>query len=106
VGDYATTDPSKNVLVADDAEVSVMAAHATRFAIDLLIDSGGGGFPHSVYAIGLRPGWIFSQPFEAHPIAVQNTAAVEEPADEATTTAGLRFLMEVLGTDVQANPAA
>lgn len=57
-------------LIADDADVSAIAAHAARFAIDLLADRNPSMFPNSVYAIGLGAGSVFSQPFETYPIEV------------------------------------
>lgn len=64
------TDSSDVPTVADDADVSVIAAHATRFAIDQLIPRSPSIFPHPAYFIGLAPGWLFSQPFETHPVAI------------------------------------
>ena len=64
------------VLVADDADVSVIAAHAARMAADALV--AGSGFPHSMYVVSLRAGWIFDQPFEAHPIDAEKPAEVLE----------------------------
>jgi hypothetical protein len=57
-------------LIADDADVSVIAAHAARFAIDTLLSRDPSLFPHSVYAIGLGVGSVFTQPFETYPIEV------------------------------------
>lgn len=57
-------------LIADDADVSVIAAHAARFGIDLLIGREPSLFPNSVYVIGLGPGSVFTQPFETFPIEV------------------------------------
>lgn len=54
--------------IADDADVSVMAAHAARISIDTLIERTPSYFPYSAYAIGLREGWIFTQPFDTAPI--------------------------------------
>jgi molybdopterin/thiamine biosynthesis adenylyltransferase len=55
-------------MIADDADVSVIASHAARLAIDTAIPRDPSIFPHSVYLIGLSKGWIFDQPFETHPI--------------------------------------
>lgn len=63
--------PSKPA-IADDADVAVIAAHAARMAIDLLIPRDPSLFPNSVYLIGLAKGWIFKEPFETYPIAVGN----------------------------------
>lgn len=56
--------------IADDADVTVIAAHAARIATDLLIPRDPSSFPASVYLIGLSRGWLFSQPFETYPIDV------------------------------------
>ena len=56
--------------IADDADVTVMAGHAARMAIDLLIPRDPSIFPHSVYMVGLAEHWIFGQPFDTRPIDV------------------------------------
>jgi len=53
--------------VADDADVAVIAAHATRIALDIL-QGGDTAFPHSAYMIGLKKAWIFQAPFDTWPI--------------------------------------
>jgi len=63
--------------IADDADVSAIAAPAARMAIDLLIPRNPSLFPHSVYFIGLAKGWIFEQPFETHPIDVGPPESVD-----------------------------
>jgi hypothetical protein len=55
-------------MVADDAEVSVVAAHASRFVIDLLARPDSSIFPFSAYVIGLSSEWLFDQPFDTRPI--------------------------------------
>lgn len=55
-------------LVADDADVAVIAAHASRMAIDALIRPDASAFPHPGYVIGLSTEWIFSEPFDTRPI--------------------------------------
>ena len=64
------TGSSAAPIVADDADVSVIAAHATRFAIDQLIPRNPSIFPYAAYFIGLAPGWLFSQPFETRPVEI------------------------------------
>lgn len=56
-------------LVADDADVTVMAAHVSRLALDALARDKS-LFPQAAYAVGLKPGWIFGAPFETWPIAL------------------------------------
>jgi hypothetical protein len=65
---YATrSDAGAPPMIADDAEVSIVAAHLTRFATDILI-SGDSKFPYSAYVLGLREDQLFGQPFETRPI--------------------------------------
>jgi hypothetical protein len=76
------------LLIADDADVSVMAAHTARFVIDLLTGRDPSLFPASVYAIGLGVGSVFEQPFQTFPIEVgppPATAAIPELSTEENT---------------------
>jgi hypothetical protein len=63
--------------IADDGDVTVIAAHAARLAVDLLIPRNPSIFPHSVYMVGLSEGWIFDQPFETHPINIEPVTETE-----------------------------
>ncbi|HEY4381397.1 MAG TPA: ThiF family adenylyltransferase [Acidobacteriaceae bacterium] len=60
----------ENPAIANDAEVSVIAAHMALSAIDTLLPRTPSAYPFGVYMIGLRAGWIFDQPFETRPIDV------------------------------------
>lgn len=64
--------------VADDADVSVIAAHATRLALDIL-QGGDTAFPHSAYMIGLRKAWIFQAPFDTWPIDLAPIGPWQDP---------------------------
>ena len=76
--------------IADDADVTVIAGHAARMAIDLLIPRDPSIFPHSVYLIGLDGHWNFTQPFETHPIDVgPPLAQPEETIDDVSASAEL-----------------
>ena len=73
--DYGST--SDEPMVADDADVSVIAAHAARMGIDLLIPREPSAYPDSVYMIGLSKSGIFESAFETYPINVGQPAAPE-----------------------------
>ncbi len=64
-------------LIADDSDVTAIAAHAARMGIDMLIPRNPSMFPNSVYVIGLAEGWIFEKPFETYPIDVGSPTASE-----------------------------
>jgi molybdopterin/thiamine biosynthesis adenylyltransferase len=94
-GAYAAQAGEGPVLVADDADVAVIAAHAARMATDALVD--GNGFPHSMYVISLRAGWMFEQPFEAYPIDVEAPAEGPDPqANSEEKEQGIQFLVQEL----------
>jgi sulfur-carrier protein adenylyltransferase/sulfurtransferase len=57
-------------VVAYDSEVAQIAAALTRFALDIALRKSPSDFPYSAYLIGLRKEWIFSQPFDTHPIEI------------------------------------
>lgn len=78
-GDYAAIDGEGAPMIADDADVSVIAAHLARVAIDILA-GGGSTFEHSAYAIGLRKEGIFFAAFDTWPIVV--ASAQDEPPDQ------------------------
>ena len=55
-------------VVADDSDVSLIAAHATRMTIDYLIRSDASAFPHPAYLIGLSKAWLFTEPLDIRPL--------------------------------------
>lgn len=85
-------------LIADDADVTIIASHAARMAIDLLIPRDPSAFPNSVYLIGLAKGWIFDYPFETYPIDVGTPAAPkeEEAIDPQEALAELTRIFELI----------
>jgi sulfur-carrier protein adenylyltransferase/sulfurtransferase len=93
---YGTAAGSGGPLVADDAEVSVIAGHLARLAIDALTRSEGSAFPAPAYAIGLRKAWIFSQPFETWPIELASTDPWKAERDPASVAESLALLRELL----------
>jgi sulfur-carrier protein adenylyltransferase/sulfurtransferase len=104
-GDYATEADGGKVLVADDAEVGIIANHAARFAIDAL--TGGNAFPHPIYTVALRAGWIFTAPFEAHPldVTVPETVGPEVQSDEDRAEA-VEIFTGLFTKDTHEDPAA
>lgn len=55
-------------LIADDAEVSIVAGHVSRLALDIVLSADQSAFGSSAYAIGLAKEWIFAGPFDVAPI--------------------------------------
>jgi molybdopterin/thiamine biosynthesis adenylyltransferase len=86
-------------MIADDAAVATMAAHAVSMALDALLQRDDSRFPHGAYMVGMAQEWIFGQPFEVHPIDLGEPASVANPDfDDAAITAALADLSKLLGT--------
>jgi hypothetical protein len=66
--EYGSHGSSEQPLLADDADVTVIAAHAARMALDLLARPDATIFTHPAYVIGLSREWIFEAPFDTRPI--------------------------------------
>jgi sulfur-carrier protein adenylyltransferase/sulfurtransferase len=66
--DYGRRGEAVAPLVADDADVMAIAAHACRMAVDALVRPDGSLFPHPAYVIGLAAEWLFSEPFDTRPV--------------------------------------
>ena len=66
--DYGAQGIAAETLIADDSDVAVIAGHATRMAVDVLVHPDDTAFPHPAYVIGLAKQWIFSEPFDTRPI--------------------------------------
>ena len=95
-------------LVADDADITVIAGNAARLAIDTLISREVSLFPKSVYVIGLKAGSVFSQPFETFPLDVENTLSQDEGAklDPAEAAKEAMRVLDLLVKTKDAAPTA
>ncbi len=90
--DYTTVNDEGEVIAASDADVTLIAANATRMALDILIKREPSDFPCSLYLIGLSQGWIFDQPFRTIPIDLSEVQSIitepELPENEANEALG------------------
>ena len=83
-------------LVADDAEVTIIASHLARFVTDVLVCPEESAFPAPAYAVGLRKAWIFSQPFETWPVQLVGAEPWTTDHDAASVEQSLELLKELL----------
>lgn len=96
VAPYSGTGTDGIPLVADDAEVAIVAGHLARFAIDVLVHPQESAFPVPAYAIGLRKAWIFSEPLEIWPIRLVGSDPWKAEQDSASVAESLELLRELL----------
>ncbi|HEL5320444.1 TPA: hypothetical protein UOJ11_000059 [Stenotrophomonas maltophilia] len=96
VENYETGDEAP--MVADDADVTTIAANTARMAIDALLGRDPSYFPWSIYVMGLSPCALFAQPFETHPIALPEPppAVAETVLTEKELGEEISFLQRVL----------
>jgi sulfur-carrier protein adenylyltransferase/sulfurtransferase len=99
---YAANMGDRPPLIADDAEVTIIAGHLSRVAIDALLGEES-DFPAPAYAIGLRKAWIFSQPFDTHPIQLSGVEPWQAEQDEASADETMAFLRELLPSPSNGN---
>lgn len=99
VEDYGAARNDGAALVASDADVSVIAAHATGLALDSLSEREPSDFLSNVYFIGLRRGWIFEQPLHVLPLHLEPSECATASSDPGAQRRALEFLKEVVSTD-------
>jgi hypothetical protein len=101
---YDVTEEEGAPMLATDADVTVIAAHAARLAEDTLLSVNPSAFPYSVYMVGLKQEWLFDAPFETHPIDVgppgpQKPDFVVDPAIRDEEKARFLALLEKLANE-------
>ncbi|MBW4598515.1 MAG: ThiF family adenylyltransferase [Calothrix sp. FI2-JRJ7] len=84
---YTWETSDGEIIAATDAEVSIFAAHLTRFIVDTLILREPSLFPQSMYLIGLQSAWIFKAPF--HTIPIKTDHLLPQTTNDLTSTPSL-----------------
>jgi hypothetical protein len=93
--------------MASDADVTVLAGHAAALALDTMLRPEHSAYPNSMYLVGLKVGWLFTQPFHNVPISTDGlTEEMDEPADTEAASEGARFLLELVEKGIGARPPA
>lgn len=96
--DYGAVGREGEVFVASDADVEVIAAHATGLAVDSVFAREPSLYPNSMYLIGLKRDWVFEAPFHTIPVATDHllySAPSKAPSKEAMNEMVV-FLTETL----------
>jgi molybdopterin/thiamine biosynthesis adenylyltransferase len=98
---YTVEADGGDVLAASDADVGVIAHHATRFAADTLIGRVPSDYPYSMYLIGLAKWWVFEAPFATIPIATsylkqEESAAEQNAAEGGDENDNVAFIVSLL----------
>ena len=105
---YTTVNGGEEVIAASDADVTLIAANATRMALDILIKREPSDFPCSLYLIGLSQGWIFDQPLRTIPINLSEvrSAITESELSENEVNEELNFIEQLISKEKNENSPA
>lgn len=81
-------------VIATDSDVTLIAGALSRFVLDTLLHAKESQYPYSVYLLGFRNEWIFSQPFDTRPITIEGPGWDDGPSvsDEERSNAVKLFL--------------
>jgi hypothetical protein len=109
-GDYAAQEPDGRVLVASDADVSIIAHHTARLAVDTVLGRDPSAYPYSMYLIGLAKWWVFAAPLHTIPIDTNSLRGPQvktaDPASLEEQASGLRFIGELLEKECNATASS
>ncbi|MBU4304406.1 MAG: ThiF family adenylyltransferase [Candidatus Omnitrophica bacterium] len=83
---YASEDQQGKIMVASDADVSVIAYNAARICIDCLLESYE--YKYQTYLIGLGCWWVFKCPLDIIPIDCSSWKQVKSSVDAASGFTG------------------
>lgn len=93
--DYTGRDNAGEPLVADDAEVSIIAHHAARYVQDCF-NPPPGLFPYQLYLVGMASEWVFAEPFSVIPLGVDASADIAAASDEGDPNEGIDFVASLI----------
>lgn len=94
--DYNSQTPEGPTLIASDADVSVIAGHASRLALDTLMPPSASEFPHPAYVIGLAQDWIFCEPFDVHPFDYTNEGTWDTEITQGQAKKAIERIVSIL----------
>ncbi len=91
---YTAEGVEEQVLIATDADVTVIAASLAKIADDTLRGVEPSDYTYPAYLIGLSRSWVFQQPFHVLPVecTADTSWSLESEPDAATYREGADFI--------------
>lgn len=99
IGKYALEDQEGRIMVASDADVSVIANNAAHLGLDFL--SGSFGYKYQIYLIGLGKWWVFKEPLEVIPIDCHDLGKSSPEDKKEFSEDDKKFLEGLIGDDTK-----
>ena len=95
------------IVIASDADVSVLAAHATQVGLDTLQESEPSRYRYPAYLVGMARGWVFEEAFHTIPIRCSapvnwSTTVETDKATREDASVFIGRLLEDLSADADA----
>ena len=69
-------------VIATDADVGMLAASMTQYALDVLTQGIDPAYPYPAYLVGYKKSWIFEAPFDTRPISIPYADWMEHSVPE------------------------
>ena len=96
---YETLQDNEAPLIANDANVSVIASHLTCMILDSFLPPGERQYHSQAYLIGMRSSWIFAQPFDTIPINLTQEGEWGTNPISSDLTKTFQFINKVIQND-------
>lgn len=96
---YMAEIDKEQVMIASDADVSVIASHMSKLSADSVLESKLSKYPYSMYLIGMANNWIFDAPFDTRPIKTDRYVGKEDfvsDDNEEENNKGIDFIISLL----------
>ena len=105
IADYTAVNREDTIIAASDADVTIIAANATKLALDILIEREPSDFPYSLYLISLTQERIFKEPFYTIPIDLKNAQStiIESELSEDQANENLNFIEQLTSKEKNEN---
>jgi hypothetical protein len=89
-------------MIATDADVTIVAGHVTRYAIDLLCNEAS-VYPVSAYVFAFQEGWFLEYPFETWPVDLGRAKpdTPKEPLDPAAAAEEAGTIQDIIQKFIQ-----
>ena len=98
IAQYTAAGTDEQILIATDADVTVIAACAAQMTQDALLAREPSAYPHPAYLFGFSRSWIFEQPYHVHAMScsADTSWSTAVPTDDTTRNESAEFIKKLL----------
>ena len=98
IAQYTAAGIDEQILIATDADVTVIAACAAQMTQDALLAREPSVYPRPAYLFGFSRSWIFEQPYHVHAVScsADTSWSTVVPTDDTTRDESAEFIKKLL----------